>query len=79
MAAHGHVVLRFPPYYPDLNPIELIWADFKLSIGVENVLFNLNEVTKKCGKWLSEFGIEDWKKVWDCIKKNEKAYIEKGN
>jgi hypothetical protein len=27
MTANGHTVLRLPPYHPDLNPIELIWAD----------------------------------------------------
>lgn len=25
----GHTVLRIPPYHPDLNPIELVWADIK--------------------------------------------------
>jgi transposase len=28
-AANGHTVLRLPPYQPDLNLIELIWADVK--------------------------------------------------
>ncbi|CAK1586058.1 unnamed protein product [Parnassius mnemosyne] len=26
---HGHDVLRLPPYYPDLNPIEMAWAAIK--------------------------------------------------
>lgn len=29
LAQHGHSVLRLPPYHPDLNPIELIWATVK--------------------------------------------------
>jgi transposase len=28
-AQKGHIVLRLSPYDPDLNPIELIWADVK--------------------------------------------------
>ena len=26
---HGHVVLPLPPYSPDLNPIEKVWANLK--------------------------------------------------
>jgi hypothetical protein len=27
LAEKGHTVFRLPPYHPDLNPIELIWAN----------------------------------------------------
>ncbi|KAG8261842.1 hypothetical protein J6590_065289 [Homalodisca vitripennis] len=27
MRKHGHDILRLPPYQPELNAIELIWAD----------------------------------------------------
>jgi hypothetical protein len=37
----------------------------------------LDEVAKKCGKWFSEFGIENWEKVCYRTEKNEKEYIEK--
>lgn len=29
MEAHGHKVLRLPPYHPDFNPIENIWSPVK--------------------------------------------------
>ncbi|XP_023720330.1 uncharacterized protein LOC111871440 [Cryptotermes secundus] len=77
MAAYGHTVLRRPPYHPDLNPTELVWADVKQSVGAENVSFHLDDVAKKCEKWFSEFGIENWGKVCDRTEKNEKEYIEK--
>jgi hypothetical protein len=74
MAAHGHEVLRLPSYHPDLNQTELVWADVKQSVGAEFVPFNLDEVAKKCGKWFSEFGIENWEKVCDSTEKNETEY-----
>nr|CAH7753516.1 unnamed protein product [Callosobruchus chinensis] len=29
MTEAGHSLLRLPPYHPDLNPIELVWASLK--------------------------------------------------
>ncbi|XP_023717166.1 uncharacterized protein LOC111869699 [Cryptotermes secundus] len=77
MVAYGHTVLRLPPYHPDLNPIELVWADVKQSVGAENVSFHLDDVAKICEKWFSGFGTENWGKVCDRTKKNEKEYIKK--
>jgi hypothetical protein len=60
-----------------LNAIELVWADVEQPGGAEYISFNLHEVAKECGKWFSEFVIENWKKVCDHTEKNEKEYIEK--
>jgi hypothetical protein len=44
LAEHGHSALRLPPYHPDLNPIELIWASIKeyapeiMSVSVQMML-----------------------------------------
>ena len=77
MAAYGHTALRLPLYHPDLNPTELVWADVKQSVGAENGSFHFDDVAKKCEKWFSEFGIENWGKVCDRTEKNEKECIEK--
>ncbi|GJQ77634.1 hypothetical protein Trydic_g12762 [Trypoxylus dichotomus] len=37
----GHTVLRFPPYYPDLNPVELIWATVKGNVAKRNITFTI--------------------------------------
>jgi transposase len=50
IATEGHALLGLPPYHPDLNPIELVWAEVKQSVGAENASFNLDEVAKKCEK-----------------------------
>jgi transposase len=38
----GHTVLRLPPYYCVLNPIELIWSSLKRGIRQSNVAPNLS-------------------------------------
>jgi transposase len=40
----GHTVLRLSPYHPDLNPIELIWADIKGFVARKNLTCNFSEV-----------------------------------
>jgi transposase len=41
LAEHGHMVIRLPPYHPDLNPIETIWGIVKTRIAAKNVTFKL--------------------------------------
>jgi transposase len=44
LAECGHCVLRLPPYRPDLNPMELTWADVKQSITGKNTTFKVRDV-----------------------------------
>lgn len=46
MAEHGHVVLRLPPYHPELNPIEKIWGIVKNRIAVRNVTYKMEDVRR---------------------------------
>jgi hypothetical protein len=39
LAEHGYTVLRLPPYHPEMNPIELIWATVKKWVADRNVTF----------------------------------------
>ncbi|KAJ8909981.1 hypothetical protein NQ315_013573, partial [Exocentrus adspersus] len=41
---HGHTILRLPPYHPEVNPIEKIWAMVKNRVAARNVTFKLNDV-----------------------------------
>ncbi|XP_046684397.1 uncharacterized protein LOC124370150 [Homalodisca vitripennis] len=50
LKAHGHLVIRLPPYMCELNPIELAWATMKREIKNHNIkgdlcLTKLEEVT----------------------------------
>ncbi|PSN54164.1 hypothetical protein C0J52_06847 [Blattella germanica] len=50
--ACDHEVLRLPPYYCTLNPIELVWARLKHSVKKENVTpsstISVCRVLRKC-------------------------------
>jgi transposase len=46
LARHGHVALRLPPYHPELNTIEKMWAVVKNWVAMKNVTFQLQDVRK---------------------------------
>jgi transposase len=56
LADKGHIVLQLPPYHPELNPTEHIWADVKLWVASKNTTFEIKNVQqifhqkKKLGK-----------------------------
>lgn len=56
----GHSVVRLPPYHPDLNPIELVWADMKAYVAERNVHFTLTEVMKLTDDFFKQFSVEKW-------------------
>jgi hypothetical protein len=59
MASYGHTILRLPPYHPDLNPIETIWAQVKQWVGARNVSFKINDVLRLCEEKFREMGEDD--------------------
>jgi hypothetical protein len=50
IAANGHTVLRQLPYHPDLNPIELIWADIIQHLGQMTLNIFVSRDSKKLEK-----------------------------
>lgn len=63
MKNNGYVVLRLPPYHPDLNPIELIWAQVKNWTAAHNVTFKTADVTETCKSKFESITVDDWKKM----------------
>ena len=61
---NGVTVLDFPPYSPDLNPIENVWAYLKYTITSLNPK-NVDELRKLV---VSEWGKIPLKKLQNCIK-----------
>lgn len=70
----GHNVLRLPPYHPDLNPIELIWADVKSYVASRNVSCNISDAKVLCEERISAMGPEDWARKCNHVKKIEEEY-----
>lgn len=73
--AKGYDILRLPPYHPDLNPIELVWADVKGYVASRNVNFNFSEVQTITEEKISTMGPEDWVKKCKHVKKVEDEYL----
>jgi hypothetical protein len=61
LAEHGHSVLRLPPYRPELNPIELIWATVKKWVADRNVTFRMEDVIKLADEKFASISKDDWK------------------
>ncbi|KAJ4445058.1 hypothetical protein ANN_06857 [Periplaneta americana] len=75
-AMNGHCVLRLPPYSPELNPLELIWADIKQWVAGQNTTFKLEQVMKLCQQRVDDISVEKWEKVCEHVEKIEDEYIE---
>lgn len=75
MEAHGHTVLRLPPYHPDLNPIENIWSQVKGHVSKYNVKMNMTEVQRLLNEKFSSIGQDEWQKVVDHAIKCEDEFM----
>lgn len=73
----GHDVLRLPPYHPDLNPIELVWASMKQFVADRNVEYKLNATEKLCDEFFSTFSLNEWKTRCEHARKAEKFFMDK--
>lgn len=77
LQSKGHLVLRLPPYHPELNPIEMIWSEIKRYVAEKNITFNLNNTKQLCEEKLSAMTASDWDKRCTHVVKIEKEYLEK--
>ncbi|XP_054260031.1 uncharacterized protein LOC128995480 [Macrosteles quadrilineatus] len=75
--AQGHEILRLPPYHPDLNPIELVWADIKGYVAGRNTTFNFSDVQAITEEKIASMGPEDWFPKCQHVKKVEEEYLLK--
>ena len=74
---HGHKVLRLPPYHPDLNPIELIWAQVKKMVSARNFTYRLNDVLEITNNVFTLIGTDRWERACNHVDKIEGDYRSK--
>ncbi|KAG1709401.1 hypothetical protein DVH05_020057 [Phytophthora capsici] len=73
--AHGHFLLYTPPYHPELQPIELIWARVKNAIARDPAT-NASELHDKVREQLSAVNSAAWVGVYKHTQKYEDAYLD---
>ena len=74
--AAGHEVLRLPPYHCNFNPIELIWANLKNHIAIENNTFKLEDVRTMVHDGFRRITQTEWSKCVEHAIKEEQKYWE---
>ena len=76
--AAGHDVLRLPAYHCSLNPIELIWANLKNRIALDNKTFKLKDVEQMVHDGFKRIDQPTWSKCVDHVAEViEKTYWRK--
>ncbi|XP_034840153.2 uncharacterized protein [Maniola hyperantus] len=78
LEAHGHKVVRLPPYHCDLNPIELIWSVLKRRIAERNVGQEANKIVQITEEAFATITDEEWRKECEHVKKLEEKYNADG-
>lgn len=68
-------MIRLPPYHPEPNAIELIWAGVKNWVAANNVTFKIEDVKQLAQHKFDSISVEDWKKRCENIKKHEQEFI----
>lgn len=74
---HGHTVLRLPPYHPEFNPIEKIWALVKNWVATHNTTFKLADVEQLARQKFDDITNIEWENICRHVNKTETEYIEK--
>ena len=71
--SYNHYVLYTPPYHPELQPIEIIWANLKNKIAYSPAL-NMQNLQYKINKYHLEISSKTWIGCWNKAKQYEKYY-----
>jgi transposase len=73
----GHIILRLLPYHPDLNPIELVWAQLKKIVSSRNFNNKLNDVLEITKAAFTEISVQNWENMGKHVINVEEEYTRK--
>ena len=73
----GHIILRLPPYHPDLNPIELVWAQLRKIVSSRNFTNKLNDVLEITKAAFTEISVQNWENYCKHVINVEEEYTRK--
>lgn len=76
LEAHGHTVVKLPPYHCDLNAIELIWSLVKRDVASKNVNVSAKELLPIINKCFNNITTAQWQKECEHVKHVEEKYWE---
>ncbi|XP_049938744.1 uncharacterized protein LOC126412897 [Schistocerca serialis cubense] len=79
LEAHGHTVLRLPPYNCDLNPIEMAWAKLKNFVRRRNILGDIcmTKLLQLVKEGFETITQDDWSAYCLHVEKLEREYCVK--
>lgn len=77
LSEHKHNVLRLPPYHPEFNPIEKIWAIVKNWVAARNTTFKMADVEDLAKQKFAEITPEIWSNVCGHVDKIVEEYLAK--
>ena len=77
MKEKGHIILRLPPYHPDLNPIKLVWAQLKKIVCSRNFPNKLNDVLDITKAAFIEISVQNWENYCKHVINVDEEYIRK--
>ena len=72
-----HIILRLPPYQPDLNTFELVWAQHKKIVSSRNFTNKLNDVLETTKAAFTEISVHNWENYCKHVINVEEEYTRK--
>ncbi|KDR11513.1 hypothetical protein L798_14581 [Zootermopsis nevadensis] len=77
--AHGHIVVRLPPYMSELSPIELAWSKVRKYVRENNVTgdLSLKRLLDLTTEGIETVTAKDWEGYCQYVEKLEQQYWER--
>ncbi|EEY54999.1 uncharacterized protein PITG_08583 [Phytophthora infestans T30-4] len=74
-ASHTHLVYYTPPYHPELQPIELIWANIKVGIA-DDPASDMAELRSKIDAGFASVVSDTWTDAYQHTQYFEQKYLQ---